>query len=224
MKLHRWHLLWFFVVFLILSPASPAQNGQEPLKFPGGTLAIRKLKTAWVEYPEEAKKKRVQGIVSFRAIIGRDGTIQRLTLIDGPPELVHAGEEAVKQWTYEPYVVDGHAMAVQLVLQIVFSLPGERAAAPLWTQEYLRVTPFEMSKRLKTMVDPTRSPKSGTKGLVTLDLVVDASGNVEQAEPVRGPAELFEIARTAVLQWKYTPYLIQGKPAAVITRVVFDFE
>ncbi len=216
-------LLSVFAGLLPLTGVSFAQSAQEPLKFPVGALVIRKLKTVATVYPEDARKKQVQGTVSFRAVIGRNGTVEHLTAINGPPELLHAAEDAVKKWTYEPYVKDGEPKAIQTVLQINFSL-GERDPGPAWTQEYRHVPPVEMAAHLRTMFDPTRSSKVDSKGLVGLLIIVDANGNVEQAEAALGPPQLAEIARTAVLQWKYTPYMIQGRPAAVITHVLFDFE
>ena len=221
MKRHLALVLSFAVA---LPLGLPAQSGQEPLKFPNGALAMRKLKTASVLYPEEAKKQRIQGTVSFRAVIGRNGTVQSLIPIDGPPELVQGAKDAVKQWTYEPYVVDGQPQVIQTILQINFAFPDQREPVPLWMQEYRRVPPFEMAGHLRTMVDPTRSPAGGSKGVVTVSFIVDEHGDVKQADATHGPPELYERACNAVLQWKYTPYLIQGRPAAVISRAVFDFE
>src|SRR5205823_7045934 len=53
-------------------------------------------------YPPLAKQARIQGVVRFNAVIGKDGTIQNLTLMSGHPLLVPSAQEAVKQWLYKP--------------------------------------------------------------------------------------------------------------------------
>jgi protein TonB len=67
----------------------------------GGAVAAANLITKVAPvYPPLAKQARVQGTVRFNAVIGKDGTVQQLTLASGHPLLVKAAEEAVKQWQY----------------------------------------------------------------------------------------------------------------------------
>lgn len=73
-------------------------------------------------YPPLAKQARIQGVVRFNAIIGKDGTIQNLTLISGHPLLVPAAEEAVKQWLYRPTLLNGEPVEVATVIDVNFTL------------------------------------------------------------------------------------------------------
>jgi len=73
-------------------------------------------------YPPLAKQARIQGVVRFNAIIGRDGTIQNLQLISGHPLLVPAAEEAVKQWLYRPTLLNGEPVEVATVIDVNFTL------------------------------------------------------------------------------------------------------
>ncbi|HUJ20652.1 MAG TPA: TonB family protein [Bryobacteraceae bacterium] len=73
-------------------------------------------------YPPLAKQARIQGVVRFNAIIGRDGTIQNLTLISGHPLLVPAAQEAVKQWLYKPTLLNGEPVEVATVIDVNFTL------------------------------------------------------------------------------------------------------
>lgn len=73
-------------------------------------------------YPPLAKQARIQGVVRFNAIIGRDGTIQNLQLISGHPLLVPAAEEAVKQWLYKPTLLNGEPVEVATVIDVNFTL------------------------------------------------------------------------------------------------------
>lgn len=73
-------------------------------------------------YPPLAKQARIQGVVRFNAIIGKDGTIQNLTMISGHPLLVPAAQEAVKQWLYKPTLLNGEPVEVATVIDVNFTL------------------------------------------------------------------------------------------------------
>jgi TonB family protein len=75
-----------------------------------------------VRYPKEAKDKRVQGKVTMLAIISKTGDVTSLTLIDGDPLLAPAALDAVKQWKYHPYVLDGSPVEVETVITYIFAL------------------------------------------------------------------------------------------------------
>jgi protein TonB len=73
-------------------------------------------------YPPLAKQARIQGTVRFTAIIGKDGTIQNLTLISGHPLLVQSATEAVKQWRYKPTLLNGEPVEVVTQIDVNFTL------------------------------------------------------------------------------------------------------
>jgi protein TonB len=84
-------------------------------------LLIRKVAPT---YPQLAKQARIQGQVVLRAEISKDGTIQNLQLISGHPMLAPAAIEAVKQWRYKPYLLNGEPVAVDTEVIVNFSLSG----------------------------------------------------------------------------------------------------
>ena len=71
-------------------------------------------------YPQIAKISGIQGQVKLHAIIARDGRIQSLNLISGHPLLVHAAMEAVEQWRYRPYLLNGEAVEVETFITVNF--------------------------------------------------------------------------------------------------------
>jgi protein TonB len=73
-------------------------------------------------YPPLAKAARVQGTVKFEAVIAKDGTIQNLKVISGPPLLVNAALEAVKQWQYKPTLLNGEPVEVITTIDVNFTL------------------------------------------------------------------------------------------------------
>jgi protein TonB len=82
------------------------------------------IKKVTPNYPQLAKQARIQGTVVLQAEISKDGTIQNLQLISGHPMLAPAAIEAVKQWRYRPYLLNGEPVAVETQVQVNFSLSG----------------------------------------------------------------------------------------------------
>jgi protein TonB len=73
-------------------------------------------------YPPLAKAARVQGTVKFEAVIGKDGSIQNLHMISGPPLLVQAAMQAVQQWKYRPTLLNGEPVEVITTIDVNFTL------------------------------------------------------------------------------------------------------
>ncbi len=84
-------------------------------------LLIRKVQP---NYPPLARQARIQGQVLLQAEISKDGSIQNLRLISGHPMLAPAAIEAVKQWKYKPYLLNGEPVEVETQVQVNFSLSG----------------------------------------------------------------------------------------------------
>jgi protein TonB len=75
-------------------------------------------------YPPLARAARIQGPVHLRAIISRTGAIENLQAIDGHPMLVGAALDAVRQWRYRPYILNGDPVEVETQVTVNFSLSG----------------------------------------------------------------------------------------------------
>jgi TonB family protein len=73
-------------------------------------------------YPPLAKMARQQGSVKFQATIGKDGSVEDVLPISGPPLLVQAAMDAVKKWTYKPMVLNGAPVEVVTTIDVNFSL------------------------------------------------------------------------------------------------------
>ena len=84
-------------------------------------LLIKKVQPA---YPPLARQARIQGRVLLQAEISKDGTIENLRLISGHPMLAPAAIEAVKQWRYKPYMLNGEPVAVETQVEVNFTLSG----------------------------------------------------------------------------------------------------
>jgi len=84
-------------------------------------LIIKKVQPP---YPPLARQARIQGQVILQAEISKDGSIENLRLISGHPMLAPAAIEAVKQWRYKPYLLNGEPVAVETTVMVNFSLSG----------------------------------------------------------------------------------------------------
>jgi TonB family protein len=61
-----------------------------------------------------------QGAIVLHAIIAPDGTVQQLSVISGPPPLQGAAVDAVRQWVYKPYLLNGNPVAVDTTITVNF--------------------------------------------------------------------------------------------------------
>ena len=84
-------------------------------------LLLRKVSP---NYPPLARQARIQGVVVLQAEISKEGNIQNLQLISGHPMLAPAAIEAVKQWKYKPYLLNGEPVEVETQVQVNFTLAG----------------------------------------------------------------------------------------------------
>jgi protein TonB len=75
-------------------------------------------------YPPLARSARIQGAVVLEAVIGKDGAMENLRLISGHPMLAPAAIQAVSQWRYRPYILNGEAVEVETQITVNFILGG----------------------------------------------------------------------------------------------------
>jgi len=84
-------------------------------------LLIRRIQPT---YPPLAKQARISGAVVLQAEISKDGSIQNLHVISGHPMLVPSALDAVKQWKYKPYILNGEPVEVETTITVNFTLAG----------------------------------------------------------------------------------------------------
>ena len=75
-------------------------------------------------YPPIAKTAHVSGTVILHAIIAKDGTVQELQYVSGPPLLMRSAMDAVQQWRYQPTQLNGEPVEVDTTISVVFTLGG----------------------------------------------------------------------------------------------------
>jgi len=74
------------------------------------------------KYPREARNQGIQGDVILQAMIDTKGNIVSLKAVQGDPILAEASIEAVKQWKYRPYLLNGEPVVLETTIKIKFHL------------------------------------------------------------------------------------------------------
>jgi periplasmic protein TonB len=98
------------------------QAPQGPAHVSSGVMAGQLIYKVTPLYPAIAVAVRAEGTVVLQAMISKSGTIENLRVVSGPPMLQQAAMDAVKQWRYRPYALDGQAVEVETTVNVVFSM------------------------------------------------------------------------------------------------------
>ena len=100
----------------------PPKPVQSRIKVGGNVTAARIVNRTTPIYPPLARQTRISGTVRLHAIIAKDGTVQQLEVLSGHPLLVQAALDAVRQWRYQPTLLNGEPVEVDTTVDVIFSL------------------------------------------------------------------------------------------------------
>lgn len=106
----------------MVTTAGDSPKAKGPYTVPAGEMVKYVITKVPPVYPEDAKKARIQGKVVLNAIIGKDGTVENLTVVSGPNELQQSALDAVRQWTYKPFLVNGDLVEVKTTINVIYTL------------------------------------------------------------------------------------------------------
>jgi protein TonB len=104
------------------APPPPKPKLTGPLRVGGNVQAARILNRVQPLYPPLARQTRISGTVRLHAIISKDGTIQQLEVLSGHPLLQQSALDAVRQWRYQPTLLNGDPVEVDTTIDVIFSL------------------------------------------------------------------------------------------------------
>src|SRR5882757_5349562 len=104
--------------------AVPKVATPQRVRVSAGVTSGLKVRDVKPNYPPLARQARIQGTVVLHAVISKDGSIEGLTLVSGHPMLAPAAIDAVKQWRYKPYLLNGEPVEVDTEVQVNFTLAG----------------------------------------------------------------------------------------------------
>jgi protein TonB len=106
------------VPVLVSTPASAPKRTRIPARIAEANLVY----DVAPKYPPDAGRERIEGTVVLMAVIGKDGTVRDVRVESGLPVLAQAAIEAVKQWRYRPYLLNGEPVEIDSQITINFNL------------------------------------------------------------------------------------------------------
>lgn len=212
----------YFIAFYV--QGRDEEFGRDAVRI-SGDVKPKLVKQVKPVYPKEAKEKRLQGKVVVEAVAGKDGKVRNVRPVSSPdPLLTQAALEAIRQWAYDPFLVDGAPKEVLFTVTVVFRLDGgDSKDAPG------ALTRLEDSQRPKLVkmvrpVYPEEAVKNKLQGVVILEAEIDESGKVKTLRMLKSPDPLLtEAAIVAVKGWEYEPFIQDGKAKNVAFTVTVTF-
>ena len=113
------------VLSCCLSLAAPQETAPERIQVSGDVMRGVLVKKVAPVYPPLARQARIQGTVILKVVIDKSGNVFEVQLVNGHPMLSPAAMGAVRQWKYQPYLVNGEPVDVETNVQVIFKLEGE---------------------------------------------------------------------------------------------------
>jgi TonB family protein len=180
-------------------------------------------------YPEEARKAGIEGVVILEAKADEQGNVMDARILRSVAPLDQAAVHAVKQWKYEPMIIDGKPRKVVFTVTVRFvlkdggsakALEGFAAGATIANKE---IMPPKLIKEAAP-VYPEAARAAGVQGVVILGVKTDGAGNVVDTIVLRSIPLLDQAAMDAVNQWVYEPFLKDGKAGPIVFTVTVRFQ
>jgi len=213
-----------------------------PVRAIGEIKPPRLIKQVDPIYSEIARLAGVEGVVILEVETDVYGRVQNTRILRSIPLLDQAAINAVKQWVYEPLLIEGKPRGVFFTVTVRFTLDGkgkeatggvmggvvggvmggvvgEGAGAPL------KLTSAPPPKLIKQVdpIYPEEARKAGVEGMVIIEATIDIYGRVQETKVLRSIPLLDQAAIDAVKQWVYEPAIIKGKPIPVSFTVTVRF-
>jgi TonB family protein len=182
------------------------------------------IKTVWPVYPEIARQAKVEGVVILEIKTDEDGRVMATRVLRSVPLLDQAAIDAVKQWVYEPKLIDGKPRKILFTETVSFKLDEKDVEE--FSKGAVKVKDDIPPPELITRVDPVYpevARQAGVAGAVILQVRTDVKGRVKDVMVLRSIPLLNKAAIDAVRKWVYEPLLIDGEPREAVFTVTVSF-
>jgi len=210
-------------------PVAPPIPAEGPVKAIGEIKPPELVKRVEPDYPPIAAEARVEGIVILEAMTDIYGRVKNVKVLRSIPLLDQAAMDAVRQWVYEPMIINGKPREVIFTVTVRFTLHGKRSV-PIASRQMIPADGGEMMRVVSSVQPkyPEEARKAKAEGTVILEAAVDDKGIVVSVRVIRPvhPA-LDKAAEEALKEWKFEPRplpLTGGFPAkkSVLLAAVFN--
>jgi TonB family protein len=195
------------------------------------------------EYPTQGIANGIQNNEILNVVVDEQGAVAQAEVRSGHPWFTQPSLAAVRQWKYQPFLVNGSPALVHTTVLIAFrfsppdnALPEPEmpvsalviAPRPADTAEWskFRVDSKELDGRLTTRVDPNYPQMARIahiQGDVSIRVLINTDGRVAKLKAVSGHPILIQSAMDAVKQWVYKPFEVDGKPVEIQGTVLVRF-
>jgi protein TonB len=103
-------------------PPPVEKSHTRPTRMSEGVMAALLIRRVDPAYPAIAKAAHIDGVVHLHAIIGKDGTVRELEVVDGNGLLAQAARAGVQNWRYQPTRLNGEPVEVETYITVNFLL------------------------------------------------------------------------------------------------------
>jgi TonB family protein len=211
--------------------ASPTPAGISVLV---DSTQLEVVKALQPDYPLEAAAAGIAGRVWIELHISENGDVERTEIMGGDPLLAKAAASAMKQWKFRPFIKDGKPVRVSRKVPFDFVLKGKpgdpcsavEAILAMNSAQPGQVSQQVMEGKLMHKIDPPYPPQAivrHVQGTVILQAAITTEGRIQNLKALCGAPELVPASIAAVRQWRYRPYMLEGKPVEVQTTIKVQF-
>ena len=180
-------------------------------------------------YPEEAKKKRIEGKVTLKVVVNVDGSVSDVSVLEGPEIFHQAAIDAALHWQFRPAEHNGKVVPVWMVMTIEFSLDSTDSDLQLTSPVTIDADGNEVEIPRFFEVEATPELLQSLKFVysarvtVRLEFRVYEDGSVGDMKVLKGPEEFHQAAINAILQYRFKPGTLNGKvvPVRMTQWVIF---
>ncbi len=217
----RWFAFGLGCCLLVGQPVVRAQetdalpSAPKPLRISSRVFESMKISGTVPEYTAAELAANERGPVVLRATISKEGTVKSTEVVSGPDMLRQQATDAVKDWRYQPYMMNGAPADVETTLIVDFAL-GKTESVENLVAGHAIFAP--------NPVYPPQARKARIQGIVTLRAYISEKGVLLHPEVIAGPEELRQAAVDTVKTWRYQPYTVNGVPIGVKTSVAVKFD
>ena len=220
------------------------------------------LKKVMPTFNDDVKNINTSGEIVIAFTIDRTGKVTHAIVVErdlygrksmniGDPHLRQASLDAIKQWTYRPYLLNRVPVDIDTSVALLFDFShpnspivkmGESPQGPLPYNPVSNVVDggkASVGEFGKPLIDPKVAERGLTgrvepqypqmaeiahiQGDVVLHILIDKEGHVAKVRQMSGHPILIQAAKDAVSNWDYQPFLLNGQPVEVETSVVVKF-
>lgn len=186
-------------------------------------------------YPFEARQRDVQGSVTLRFIVTKEGDVSEPTVVKGVPPGVFddSALKAIMRWRFEPAIKDGGPVDVIIIAPLKYELRQSGHTLIEKTEDGLQ-TVYTLSEideppRVMKKIDPIypySAKRRRIQGEVTLRFIVTKEGEVVKPAVVKGepPGVFDESALRAIVKWQFKPAIKDGEAVDVLIIAPFRFD